>query len=90
MTVSHIMQKEFATIQQHESIRAAADTMQEKHVPILLVCDKEAIKGVLTEKEIQKAISEKGRAPNTALVSVDDEQRCCYFNDVQVELLLAR
>ncbi len=91
MPVNQIMQKDFGTIQQHESIQAAASKMREKQVPILLVLDEENVRGILTEKEILKALSE-GQAPaaNTASPAASDEQRCCYFNDVQVELLLAR
>lgn len=91
MPLSRIMQKDFATIQQHESIQVAADTMRKKQVPVLLVLDKEHVRGILTEKEIQKAMSEgQGRAANRDSASAADEQRCCYFNEVQVELLLDR
>ncbi len=90
MPISRIMQKDFGTIQQHESIQAAAATMREKQVPVLLVLDKEDVRGILTEKEIQKAMSEgKGAAASKEYSSADDEHRCCYFNDVQLELLLA-
>ncbi len=90
MPVSQIMQKDFGTIQQHVSIQAAADTMREKQVPILLVFDGDHVSGILTEKEIEKAINEGQEQPvNMHSASADDEQRCCYFNDVQVELLLA-
>ncbi len=90
MPVSQIMQKAFSTIQQYESIQVAADKMREKQVPVLLVLEKEHVRGILTEKEIVKAMNEgQGRAANVALPA-DDEQRCCYFNDVQIELILDR
>ncbi len=91
MPLNQIMKKDFGTIQQDESIQAAASKMQEKQVPILLVLDEEHVRGILTEKEIQKAMNEgQGRAANSALAAADDEQRCCYFNDVQIELIMAR
>ncbi len=90
MPVSQIMQKRFGTIQQHASVQAACDTMREQQISILLVLDEQNVKGILTEKEVLKAMNEgSGRTANTDPASAGDEQRCCYFNDVQVELLQA-
>ncbi len=93
MLVSQVMQKDFGTVQQYESIQAAANKMREKQVPILLVLDGEHVKGILTETEIREATSSSDGqryATNPDSVSAGDEQRCCYFSDVQVELLMDR
>ena len=97
MQVSQVMQTDFITVQSTESIQEAARKMRDQHLGTVLVLEQDHIKGILTEKELTEAIS---RSPETASSDVaavskalsveDDANRCCYFSDVQVELLMGR
>ncbi len=93
MVVSEIMQKDFFTVQPTESLEETAKKMREKQLGTALVLDEGHVKGILTEKEITKAIDNSGAVLRGDVINRkpainDDGNRCCYFNDVQVELLL--
>lgn len=92
MVVSEIMQKDFFTVKPNESLEEAAKKMREKQLRMAVVLDAGHVKGILTENEITKA-TDYSRAALAGDVDReptvrDDGNRCCYFNEVQVELLL--
>lgn len=92
MQVSSIMQKDIVSVQPTDSVQKAAKKMRDSHVGMLLVLEEGRVKGIVTDKEITKAMGgisdvEPMRADNIMNAGDDDGNRCCYFNEVQVELL---
>ncbi len=100
MQVSQVMQRDFITVQSTESIQDAAKKMREKHLGTVLVLEEDHIKGILTEKELIEAMASISTTPGTFPSDVnvmstepsvnDNANRCCYFSDLQVELLMGR
>jgi predicted transcriptional regulator len=99
MLVRQVMQTDFFAVQPTESIQEAAKKMKDKHVGIALVLEENRVKGILTELEVAKAMAAnadisgpaiEGEVSNLKPAVDDDGNRCCYFSDVQVDLLLNR
>ncbi len=91
MLVSQLMRKNFPTVLPSDSIQDAARKMREKKAGVALVLEDDEIRGILTEMEINTAIanSETGSAVLKGDTK-DDGNRCCYFNDVSIDLLNAK
>ncbi len=90
MLVSQIMKRDFFAVRPGDQIEDTAKKMRENHVGLALVLEEGLVKGILTEKEIVNTMAAMyGEAvlPSETPIN-DDGNRCCYFNDVQAELLL--
>lgn len=87
MQVSHIMQKDIFSVLPTDSVQKAAQKMKESRSGMLLVLEKGSVKGIVTEKEITSAMGRVSEQPTSISAADDDGNRCCYFNDVQEELL---
>lgn len=96
MLVSQIMKRDCCDVKHTDLIEVAAKKMKEKHAGTALVFVGGHVSGVITEKEIDSALAavpsnseltQAGDLMKRELPS-DDENRCCYFSDVKIELLL--
>lgn len=96
MLVNQIMKKDCCSVMHTDLIEVAAKKMEEKHARTALVFEEDHISGVITEKEIKEALA---ASPSNTEISTegtvmtgktagDEENRCCYFSDVKIELLL--
>jgi signal-transduction protein with cAMP-binding, CBS, and nucleotidyltransferase domain len=101
MISSQLMHRDIVTILPMESIQAAAKKMRDKHADVVVVLgDDGRFKGVLTEKEVIMAAMNSGDAELTADASAtrkdlmdfacDDGNRCNYFSEVAINLLMSR
>lgn len=95
MLVGQIMRKDFFVVQNTDVMEEAVKKMREKHVGLALVYEEDRVSGIVTEEEIEKAMAEvpneSAQVAGTAVKpepAVDDGHRCCYFNDVQIDLIL--
>lgn len=100
MLVGQVMRKDFFVVRNTDVMEEAVKKMREKNVGLALVYDEGRVSGVVTEKEIEKVMAE-AQDKSAQIVSaeavqsqpdptIDDGHRCCYFSDVQVELILGR
>jgi signal-transduction protein with cAMP-binding, CBS, and nucleotidyltransferase domain len=101
MIASQLMHRDIVTIRPTASIRAVAKKMKEKHADMVVVLEKGGrFKGVLTEKEVTMAAINLGDAKQAADDSAkrkdlidfarDDGNRCNYFSEVAIDLLMSR
>ena len=101
MIASRLMHRNIVTVRPMESIRAAAKKMREKHADMVVVLEDDGrFKGVLTEKEVIMADMNSGDAEQAADDSAkrkhlidfacDDGNRCNYFSEVAIDLLMSR
>lgn len=96
MLVGQIMRKDLFVVRNTDVMEEALKKMREKNVGLALVYEEDRVSGVVTKEEIEKAMAEvpdkSAQAVADAAVkpdpTVDDGHRCCYFNGVQVELIL--
>lgn len=68
-TIAEIMSTQVRTIQPQESLRRAAQCMQELDVGALPVCDGERLLGMLTDRDITVRAIADGLDPDQACVS---------------------
>ncbi len=101
MIAGQLMHKDIVTIRPRQSIRAAEKKMREKHADMVVVLEDDGrFKGVMTEKEVIMAVMNPGDARQAADNSAkrkdlidfacDDGNRCNYFSEVAISLLMIR
>ena len=101
MIAGQLMHRDIVTIRHRDSIRAAEKKMREKHADMVVVLEDDGrFKGVLTEKEVTMAAMNSGTARRAAEGSAkrkglidfacDDGNRCNYFSEVAISLLMSR
>ena len=101
MISSQLMHRDIVTILPMESIQTAAKKMRDKHADVVVVLgDDGSFKGLLTEKEVTMFATHFGFAEQVAddspkqeaLIDLacDDGNRCNYFSEVAVDLLMSR
>jgi CBS domain-containing protein len=101
MIAGQLMHRDIVTIRRRESIRAVEKKMREKHADIVVVLEDDGrFKGVLTEEEVISAAMNSIDARQTAddrakrkdLIDFvcDDGNRCNYFSEVAINLLMSR
>ncbi len=101
MIAGQLMHRDIVTIRPRESIRAAEKKMREKHADMVVVLEDDGrFKGVLTEKEVMMAAMSSGGARQASDCSAkrkdlidfacDDGNRCNYFSEVAISLLMSR
>jgi predicted transcriptional regulator len=96
MLVSQIMKKDCCAVKHTDLIEVAAKKMEEKHAGTALVFEEDHISGIITEMELKNALaagpSNSELSPEGTMMkrepASDDGNRCCYFSDVKMELLL--
>lgn len=101
MIASQLMHRDIITIRPMETIRAVVKKMREKHADMVVVLEDDGrFQGVLTEKEVIMAAMNSGDAEQIADASAkkndlidfacDDGNRCNYFSEVAIDLLMSR
>ena len=68
MKVSEIMSTKLTTVEPEATLSEAATIMGERHVGSVLVCEEERLVGILTERDIVRALSTEHDAPNRPVV----------------------
>lgn len=94
MLVKQLMRRDCLTVLPDDSIQEAAEKMRERHVGVALVFEDEKFSGILTEDEIMNAIAANSDEISPAGMKKEtvnaDGDRCCYFNDVMIDLLVGK
>ncbi len=101
MISSQLLHRDIVTIRPTASIRTAAKKMREKQADMVVVLEDDGrFKGLLTEKEVNMAAMNLGSAGHEANASAkrkgpidparDDGNRCNYFSEVAIDLLMSR
>jgi CBS domain-containing protein len=68
MKVSEIMSKTLTTAEPESTLGEAATLMGERHVGSVLVCEEDRLVGILTERDIVRALSTAHDAPQRPVV----------------------
>jgi len=101
MIANQLMHRDIVTIRPTASILIAAQEMREKHADLVVVLEDDGrFKGVLTEQEVMMAAMSLGdtgwaandsaKRKNSIDLSCDDGNRCNYFSEVAIDLLMSR
>ncbi|HVL76292.1 MAG TPA: CBS domain-containing protein [Noviherbaspirillum sp.] len=79
-TVSQLMTRNVQVVSPHETIRRAAQMMDELNVGALPVCDGERLVGMITDRDITVRATSAGMAPDEAHVDevMSADVRWCY------------
>ena len=85
-TISDVMTRDVQSVSPQETIRRAAEMMDQLNVGSLPVCDGEKLIGIVTDRDITVRATAAGRAPDEARVQdvMTDQIRWC-FDDQSVD-----
>jgi CBS domain-containing protein len=85
-TISEVMTRDVMTISPQETLRRAAQMMDELNVGVLPVCDGETLVGMITDRDITVRSTSAGDAPENARVeeAMSEDVRWC-FDDQSVD-----
>jgi len=88
MKISDIMTRDVQTVAPDDTIRRAAQMMDELNVGALPVCDGGRLVGVVTDRDITVRATSAGIAPDHCRVSevMTDDPRTCYEDDPVMEV----
>lgn len=88
-TISEVMTRNVASISPSESVRRAAQMMDEMNVGALPVCDGQKLKGIVTDRDITVRATSAGLNPEQTPVSdvMSQDLRWC-FEDQNVDEVL--
>lgn len=83
MTIRDIMTRDVQIVGPNETIRKAAQMMDQLNVGVLPVCDGEKLVGMITDRDITVRATSAGMAPDQCKVSevMTTEPRFCYEDD---------
>ncbi|MBP2295673.1 CBS domain-containing protein [Azospirillum rugosum] len=83
MSIRDIMTRDVQIVGPNESIRKAAQLMDQLNVGVLPVCDGEKLVGMITDRDITVRATSAGMAPDQCKVSevMTTEPRYCYEDD---------
>lgn len=101
MIANQQMHRNFVTVQPMESIHAAAKKMRDCHADVVVVLEEDGrFKGVLTEKEVamaamnsvdtEQAADDSEKMKCLIDLACDDGNRCNYFSEVAIDILMNR
>lgn len=85
-TISEVMTRDVMTISPQDTLRRAAQMMDELNVGVLPVCDGERLVGMITDRDITVRSTSAGDAPESARVeeAMSEDVRWC-FDDQSVD-----
>lgn len=85
-TIADVMTRDVQSVSPQETIRRAAEMMDELNVGSLPVCDGQKLVGIVTDRDITVRATAAGRAPDEAQVKevMTDQIRWC-FDDQSVD-----
>ncbi|WP_448204363.1 CBS domain-containing protein [Azospirillum sp. sgz302134] len=83
MTIRDIMTRDVQVVGPNETIRKAAQLMDQLNVGVLPVCEGEKLVGMITDRDITVRATSAGMAPDQCKVSevMTTEPRFCYEDD---------
>ena len=67
VVVAELLKKRVVYISPKDSLRSAANLMHKNNIGSLVVCDNKRLVGIITERDIVKAVSE-GKSPDETMV----------------------
>lgn len=87
--IADIMTRDVASIPPNETVRRAAEMMDDLNVGALPVCDGRTLVGMITDRDITVRATSAGQAPNDAMVGdvMSTDVRWC-FDDQPVDDVL--
>lgn len=90
MTIAEVMTRNVATVSPEDSVRRAAQIMDDMNVGALPVCDGNKLVGIVTDRDITVRATSAGLNPEQTPVSdvMSGDVRWC-FEDQRVEEVLA-
>lgn len=85
-TIADVMTRDVQSVSPQETIRRAAEMMDELNVGSLPVCDGQKLIGIVTDRDITVRATAAGRTPDEAKVEevMTDQIRWC-FDDQEVD-----
>lgn len=85
-TIAEVMTRDVRSVSPQETVRRAAEMMDELNVGSLPVCDGQKLVGIVTDRDITVRATAAGRAPDEAKVQevMTDQIRWC-FDDQSVD-----
>ena len=85
-TIADVMTRDVQSVSPQETIRRAAEMMDELNVGSLPVCDGQKLIGIVTDRDITVRATAAGKAPDEAKVEevMTDQIRWC-FDDQEVD-----
>lgn len=85
-TIADVMTRDVRSVSPQETVRRAAEMMDELNVGSLPVCDGQKLVGIVTDRDITVRATAAGRAPDEARVQevMTDQIRWC-FDDQSVD-----
>jgi len=88
-TIQDIMTPDVQTISPQESVRRAAQLMDELNVGSIPVCDGDRLVGMITDRDITVRSTAAGQAPDQTCVAdvMSTDVRTCYSNQQVDEVL---
>lgn len=88
-TVSEIMTRDVRSISPEESVRRAAQLMDELNVGAIPVCDGNKLVGMITDRDITVRSTAAGQAPESTRVGdvMSTDVRTCYADQSADEVL---
>ena len=83
MKISDIMTRDVQTVSPNDTIRRAAQMMDELNVGVLPVCDGHKLVGIVTDRDITVRATSAGLAPESCKVAevMTEGPRYCYEDD---------
>lgn len=88
-TISDVMTRDVMTISPQETLRRAAQMMDELNVGALPVCDGQRLVGMITDRDITVRATAAGQAPDDTSVedAMSADVRFCYSDQAVDEVL---
>jgi CBS domain-containing protein len=87
--IQDVMTRDVQTISPHDSVRRAAQMMDDLNVGAIPVCDGQKLVGMITDRDITVRSTAAGQAPDDTLVRevMSIDVRICYTNQTVDEVL---
>ena len=88
-TIQDVMTRDVQTISPEETVRRAAQLMDELNVGAIPVCDGDKLVGMITDRDITVRSTAAGQAPEQTRVGdvMSTDVRTCYTNQTVDEVL---
>jgi CBS domain-containing protein len=88
-TISDVMTRDVRTVSPQDTVRHAAELMDELNIGVLPVCDDAKLVGMITDRDITVRATSTGESPNNASVEevMTDQVRWCFDNQTVDEVM---
>jgi len=87
--IAEVMTRDVRSVSPHETVRRAAQLMDELNVGALPVCDGQKLVGMVTDRDITVRATAAGQAPDSAHVEdvMTDQVRWCFEDQTVDEVM---